>query len=223
MSTGWDPSSPYQPQLPYPDALAYAYEQARVRVQVPAILLVVVGVVNLLLALVVGLLAFVSWMMPIEEYHRMLLDLQARNPGQPVPFSAEGLRTLTTGMYGGGGVVSFLVSIVILVAGLRMRTLQTYGLAMTGAILAIVPCISCSGCFGLGEVAGIWAVVVLIDPNVRMAFLAGSLPPGQYPMPMPQPQPTPQQPTPQEPAPQQPIQPTNPETPNDNIQPGGQQ
>jgi hypothetical protein len=213
MSTGWDPSSPYQPHPPYPEAVAYAVAMTRARVNVPGLLLIVVGVINLLLGgylIVNGAFIAVSPLADIQ-FQEAIDQAQRQNPNAfgGAPPTVALMKGVAYAMCFGGGGVSVLVSVLLLLAGIRMRALQSYGLALTGSILAAIPCISCSSCFGLGEVAGIWALVVLIDPSVRMAFHAAALPPGQYPMPQPQ----------------QPIQPTNPtpEPPNDNVQPGGQQ
>ena len=33
-----------------------------------------------------------------------------------------------------------------------------------------VPCVSCAGCCGVGEVIGLWALIVLLSADVRSAF-----------------------------------------------------
>jgi hypothetical protein len=48
-----------------------------------------------------------------------------------------------------------------------MKRLENYGFALTGAIVAMVPC---SGCCLLGLPFGIWALVVLSDSSVKEAF-----------------------------------------------------
>jgi hypothetical protein len=50
---------------------------------------------------------------------------------------------------------------------LRMQQLRGYGLAVTSAILALLPC--SPTCF-VGFFVGAWALVVLLDPEVREAF-----------------------------------------------------
>ncbi|MBN1590539.1 MAG: hypothetical protein JW888_13575 [Pirellulales bacterium] len=49
-----------------------------------------------------------------------------------------------------------------------MLRLRSYALAMTAAILAIIPCFY--PCCIPGAPFGIWAVIVLADGNVRAAF-----------------------------------------------------
>jgi hypothetical protein len=73
------------------------------------------------------------------------------------------------------GVVLQLVSVfvsgvihgVVLTGAIRMRQLKNYPLAVTAAILAMLPC---NGCCIVGLPIGIWALVVLCDRSVRAAF-----------------------------------------------------
>jgi hypothetical protein len=70
------------------------------------------------------------------------------------------------------GLVSNLVNIgigvLILFGGLKMKKLESFGLAVTASILAIVPCTS--PCCLIGIPIGIWALVVLFRPEVKSAF-----------------------------------------------------
>jgi hypothetical protein len=52
-----------------------------------------------------------------------------------------------------------------------MYSRTSYGAAMTGAIIACVPC--CSPCCFIGIPFGIWALIVLNDPVVQEWFSAG--------------------------------------------------
>jgi predicted Ser/Thr protein kinase len=74
----------------------------------------------------------------------------------------------------GFGVVEVLlliimvpVSVLILIGGLQMWQLRGYTLARIAAVLAMLPC-GISWLVGLPT--GIWALVVLLDPEVRAAF-----------------------------------------------------
>jgi hypothetical protein len=51
-----------------------------------------------------------------------------------------------------------------------MVSLKSYGLAMTGSILAAIPCLSAMGCCGIGEAVGIWSLIVLMSADVKSAF-----------------------------------------------------
>ena len=68
------------------------------------------------------------------------------------------------------GVVGIIVGIVVLIGAMKMRKLQSYGFAMTAAIIAMIPCIS--PCCLLGLPFGIWALVILLKPEVKASFTA---------------------------------------------------
>jgi predicted Zn finger-like uncharacterized protein len=85
------------------------------------------------------------------------------------------------GMAGGGGdeaVMGFVLCfgvlfaiamcVLVIMGAQKMKRLESYGFAMTGSILAMIPCTS--PCCLLGLPFGIWAVVVLNSPEVRDAF-----------------------------------------------------
>lgn len=64
--------------------------------------------------------------------------------------------------------ITLLVSIAVIACSVRMRKLDSYAMAMTGSILACIPCLS--PCFVLGIPFGIWALVVINQQDVRDAF-----------------------------------------------------
>lgn len=72
-------------------------------------------------------------------------------------------------MIGGiiGSIISVCFAILILIGGIRMRKLESYGLAMTACILALLPC---GNCCLIGLPLGIWGLVVLNKPEVKDAF-----------------------------------------------------
>jgi len=63
-------------------------------------------------------------------------------------------------------LAALVLSSVMIVAGLKMKRLETFGLAITGSILAIL--ITPGNVIGLP--IGIWALVVLSHRQVRQAF-----------------------------------------------------
>lgn len=76
-------------------------------------------------------------------------------------------------MSGTLGVVMHLlgmaISGIIFYGGWKMKQLENHGLAVTSSILAIVPCTS-PCCFLIGTPIGIWALVVLLKPEIKSAF-----------------------------------------------------
>ena len=66
-----------------------------------------------------------------------------------------------------GMVVGLGISVMTAFGAVRMRKLESYPLAMTAAVLAILPC---SGCCILSMPLGIWALVILLDAQVKESF-----------------------------------------------------
>jgi hypothetical protein len=64
-------------------------------------------------------------------------------------------------------MLSLVSGIVMIVGGLKMLRLQSYGWAMTACIIAVLP-FNPVGFIGL--IVGIWGLVVLNQPSVRAAF-----------------------------------------------------
>lgn len=92
-------------------------------------------------------------------------------PPRPPDLNPEAMRMfhLLSGVAGlVGGVIGIAVSVFIIYSALKMQKLTSHGLALAGAILAMVPCFS--PCCLLGLPIGIWALVVLNKPEVRSQF-----------------------------------------------------
>ena len=139
---------PPPPPMPVPAMSGEAVNQ----INGPAIGLIAVAILGFVLqgiALVVNLLGaslFATSQMPSEAWGRMM---------------SGSLGVISN-------VIALVVSILILVGGLKMRKLENYGLAMAASIVAMIPCIS--PCCLIGVPIGIWAVVVLSKPEVKSAF-----------------------------------------------------
>jgi hypothetical protein len=91
--------------------------------------------------------------------------------GSAMPANAQlpALVKMLTGPVGVAlGIIGILVSVVILLGALKMKKLESYGLAMAASIIAMIPCFS--PCCLLGLPIGIWAIVVLSKPEVKSAF-----------------------------------------------------
>lgn len=58
----------------------------------------------------------------------------------------------------------------ILFAGTKMKNAQAYSLSMAGAILATIPCCFTSCCCVTSMPAGIFALVLLMKPEVKASF-----------------------------------------------------
>jgi len=74
-----------------------------------------------------------------------------------------------TGIFGvASAMLGGVMSVLVLYGASRMKKLRSYGWAMTATILALVPCTS--PCCLVGLPIGIWALVVLMKPEVKAAF-----------------------------------------------------
>jgi len=85
--------------------------------------------------------------------------------------------------------LSFVVAPIIIYGAVRMLNGLSYNWAKAASILAIIPFTSC--CFLIGAPIGIWSLVVLRKPEVKMFFERGGAnyqqpppPPPQYYSPM---------------------------------------
>jgi GYF domain 2 len=85
------------------------------------------------------------------------------------------LDRLLTQMQSGGvwnivqEILMFIIGGFLIFSGLKMKKLESYGLAMTANILAMIPCFT-SCCCVIGIPIGIWGLVVLNKPEVKGAF-----------------------------------------------------
>lgn len=77
--------------------------------------------------------------------------------------------------FGGAfGIVFALIGLVVaaflLWAALQMKELKNWTVSVVASILAMIPCIS--PCCIIGLPIGIWALVVLMKPEVKTAFIS---------------------------------------------------
>lgn len=118
-------------------------------VRPPAIALVVFAVITELMALV-GLV----WSMVAEASFQDAIASQ--------PEIVRSLNLVLT-------IAVLVLMPVVLVGGLKMLKLQSHGLALAAAIIALLP-LSC--CCVIGVPLGVWALVVLLRADVKAAFAA---------------------------------------------------
>ena len=122
----------------------------------PGIALLVVGILALLLGLFGGLVNSIP-------------AIQGR-PGPPNPFFPRGAAAPNAAIRAVLSVLGGSVYGGCLIAGsICMLQRRAYAMAMTGTIVAMLPC-NCCCLFGLPF--GIWGLVTLSKPEVRDAFLS---------------------------------------------------
>jgi len=84
------------------------------------------------------------------------------NPAGPRP---NNIASIAGGIVGAGFGVFW--SVMVFLGAWQMYNLRNYGLAMAGAIIAMLPC---NGCCLLGLPFGIWALVAINKQEVKDAF-----------------------------------------------------
>jgi hypothetical protein len=154
---------PYEPSA-NPDAV-------RGRVMPPAIMLIIVNVLNMLFGLGIAANgAYIAAQGPDELRRKSLESLKTVPEWRTFIENQDKQTTYNWAVaeYLGGGVLWLLLSILALIGAIRMISLKNYGLAMTSAVLTVIPCVT--PCCLLGQGAGIWALIVLMNNDVRAAF-----------------------------------------------------
>ena len=98
-----------------------------------------------------------------------LFGLSMSQQGGP-PKNAAWINMLSGGLGIVFNVIALIMSVVIFLGAMKMKNLKSYNFALTATILAMVPCVS--PCCWIGLPVGIWAIVMLIKPEVKAAFQA---------------------------------------------------
>jgi amino acid transporter len=157
-----------------------AVEQARGKVAVPAVLLIVTGVI----ALIAVILAFVQLGQLPAQMDNAIAEVDA---DQNMPADQKDLMKkiytmvkehaespVTPVLYAFNGACAVLV----ILGGVRLMKLSGPVLPIISSVLAMIPC-TVGLCCLLGLPAGIWALVVINRPEVRATMAAkrsGTLP-----------------------------------------------
>ena len=101
-----------------------------------------------------------------------LLGIELRLPF--IPDEAYNDMDMSGGFFAAFGVLTTLISLLIcdliFYGGMKMRELKNYGLAITASILAMTPCGVGFFCCIPGLPIGIWALVILLKPEVKETF-----------------------------------------------------
>lgn len=131
------------------------------RVKAPAIALLVVGILDLLTAL----FALVQALMGGGAASIDTSGMTAEQADLVEKFAAAG------GPVGIAiGLFWAITSAVVILGAVKMMKLQSWGLALTGSIVAMIPCIVHPCCILIGIPIGIWSIVVLMNQEVKSAF-----------------------------------------------------
>ena len=120
----------------------------------PGIALIIIGAINIMISL--GFMAMVLANLGATTTLSTNTEAEKMFRGMGLSFDL----VLVT--------LAVIFGVLILMGGVRMRSLRNFGFCMTASILAMVPCVSC--CFPIGIPVGIWAIVVLSKPEVKNMF-----------------------------------------------------
>lgn len=150
------PPPSYAPPPPEYGANQYAAAGAGGdKAKAPAIALLAVAIIGILVqigAIIMNLLGMTAGMM--EEYqYEMGNDMS--------PMLSGGIGIV-------GAIIGIIVGAVILFGAMKMKNCQSWTFSLIASILAMIPCLSPCCCLGLP--VGIWALIVLMDKNVKAAF-----------------------------------------------------
>jgi predicted Zn finger-like uncharacterized protein len=137
-----------EPGSYYPDTRS----QAASAVLPPGICLIITGILGAAVAVLSIVVAVGNPDMIKESYARL---------GMQVDTPPLGLVLVMHGTF-------LLISLLTVVGAIQMIRRRTFGLAMAGAIVAMININSLCCCLGLPF--GIWALVVLVRPDVRELF-----------------------------------------------------
>lgn len=102
-----------------------------------------------------------------------LLSLLAPPPDlSQLPPGMEWMKTWTEMSRGPIAIISSVINlgvgILTIIAGIKMKNLTGHGLALAAAILNIIPLTN--GCCCVGLPIGIWALIVLLNSQVKSSF-----------------------------------------------------
>jgi hypothetical protein len=164
------PGDPYDYERPS----AGAADPIKGRVQAPAIALIVVGILNLLGALYLVFNTLYLTVIPANDLKsRQSAMYESVFPAMKAQLdntSADEMKRQALMIYWPLTFFALLTSVLPIAGGIRMLSLKSYPLGVCAAVSAAIPCISPTACCGIGEIVGIWALIVLINENVRAAF-----------------------------------------------------
>jgi predicted Ser/Thr protein kinase len=137
------------------------------RVRGPAIALIVTGLLELALIPVGALLAMLGWTAgfspAVAFLDPSLLFLADVSHSARTPTIGPGISGMELVLFG----LHALLGLPILLGGTAMLRLRAYGLALTAAVLALLPI---GPCCLLGLPTGTWALATLMDAEVKASF-----------------------------------------------------
>lgn len=149
------------------------WERAKSAVSVPATLLIVVGA----LSLIMGIWNIVQYPSIPGKMDEAIANIENNNniPRDQKDAQINLLQSLKDVLENPVVMVCYIVNVIcsflVIFGGVRMLQLSGPAFPTISAVLSMIPCtVSC--CCLLGLPAGIWALVVLSRPDIRVAMAA---------------------------------------------------
>lgn len=132
----------------------------------PAIGLIVVGVLGVLLTIP----SFFTGMIDPSVYEKLYANMPPEFRDQ---FDiTEIMASSTSGLSIAWNVLMLVANVFIAWAGARMLSLKSWTAAIVASSLMMVTCLCQCCCCPIGVGIGIWALIVLLDADVKQAFEA---------------------------------------------------
>ena len=149
-------------------------QEALQRVRTPGMILQVFGVISLLLGLILSMTYAFAIDTIAKPMYEGVYEPMKKQPGakaQNIPTYEEYRQSSQI-----VGLIFYpigvICSIAIVIGGGKMTKLRGYGWAMTASILAMIPCTNICACLSIPF--GIWALVVLLNSDVKRAFASAA-------------------------------------------------
>jgi hypothetical protein len=131
----------------------FAYGDPRMKVQAPGTALMAVGWLGVLFSFALAGLGTV-----------LAVEASKRRPAVPDDDLVTGIIIIV------GSLLSAAACVVVAIGGSRMRQCRSWGLSLTAAILAIASFVLLGLCSAFVMPFGIWALVVLVQQDVKREF-----------------------------------------------------
>lgn len=155
--------NPYQPNA--------AANQTGVRppntgaIAAPGIALLVIGILNILHS--IYSLA-INILFPQMVQGQMQGDIADAPPAMQdfVVFMTENSSIINISVAG----LYFILGLLVAFGGYKLFKLESWGMGMTAAIIAVIPCTGVMDCCLVEIGIGIWALVVLLQASTKAAF-----------------------------------------------------
>jgi len=178
----WEDSSPEPGKIQTDQEniqAAWLNALAKRKVEIPALFLIGLGGINLIMGSVIMLRSIQISQIPIEDFERDYEE--SKNIARKImpeaainldkqELSIKEIQKQTIWINAGYSCFLLGGSYLMIMGGWYMRQFNSLGMVMLGVLYCAMPCVSCAGTCGLGQVIAVWCLLVLFNPLVRQEF-----------------------------------------------------